>query len=174
MSIVARRMLTDYYLLSMVHIVQGKDNPTLRKKSELVETVMPAVRKIVAKMKTTLAKTENGIGLAAPQTGENVRIFIILPERIHQEDDLWNVEDMPRVFMNPELKGFSRDTLKDTEGCLSLPETWLSFERPKKVTITATDLKGKKIKIHAKGLLARVFQHEVDHLDGVLIVDHMK
>jgi peptide deformylase len=156
----------------MVHIVQGAKNVVLRKKSEPVGSITPAIRKIVARMEATLAKTENGIGLAAPQIGENVRIFIILPERIRQEEDLWQVEDMPRAFINPELKGFSRDTLKDTEGCLSLPEQWFGFERPKKVTVTATDLARNKIKIHAKGLLARVFQHEVDHLNGVLIVDH--
>lgn len=156
----------------MATILHGAGNPVLRAVSECVGTVTPAVRKIVRRMEAILAKTENGIGLAAPQIGENVRIFIILPERIHQEDDLWKIEDIPRVFINPELKSFSRDTLKDTEGCLSLPEKWLSFERSKKVTVTATDLKGKKIKIHAKGLLARVFQHEVDHLNGVLIADH--
>lgn len=156
----------------MSRITQGQDNPILRRVSEPIEAITPAIGKLVARMEATLLKTEHGIGLAAPQIGENVRVFIMSPERIWQEEDLWKIEDMPRVFINPELKSFSRDVLKETEGCLSLPEVWLSFERSKKVTVTAADLEGNKSKIHAKGLLARVFQHEVDHLNGVLITDH--
>jgi len=156
----------------MEDILTGEHNKVLRAKSKAVEADAPETGALVRRMRDILQKTEHGIGLAAPQAGENARLFVIYPERIWQEGDVWKPEDMPRVFLNPGLKIIGQGKTKETEGCLSLPEAWLEIERAKKVEITAKNPEGKKIKLKASGLLARVFQHETDHLDGVLIVDY--
>jgi len=104
-------------------------------------------------------KGAGGIGLAAPQVGVSYRIFIA------------NVENKIFVFINPEVKHFSNDVIPFEEGCLSAQKIWGPVVRSKKLTIKALDENGKPIKIRAKGLLARVIQHEMDHLDGKLFID---
>lgn len=104
-------------------------------------------------------KKANGIGLAASQVGAPYRIFTV------------NVNDKVYVFINPEVKDLSKDTIPFEEGCLSVQKIWGPVIRPRKLTIRALDENGKPIKIRAKGLLARVIQHEMDHLNGTLFID---
>ncbi|MDP3794380.1 MAG: peptide deformylase [bacterium] len=156
----------------MVSIVEGTRSKILRTVSAPIGTITEEMKTFAARMEKVLADTEHGIGLAAPQIGVNLRLFVILPERIWTESDTWDPKALGRVFINPELKDLSRETRAENEGCLSLPELWVEFSRPRKVTITATDLQGKRFKLRAKGFLARVFQHEVDHLNGILIADY--
>jgi len=104
-------------------------------------------------------KAANGIGLAAPQIGKSLRIFTV------------NIEDKIYVFINPELKDLSLETIPFEEGCLSVQKIWGPVVRPKKLTIKALNESGESVKIRAKGLLARVIQHEMDHLNGVLFKD---
>lgn len=104
-------------------------------------------------------KEAKGIGLAAPQVGVSARIFIV------------DMEGKVSVFINPEVRDFSKEIGPFEEGCLSVQKIWGPVTRPKKLTIKAADQNGKIIKVRAKGLLARVIQHEVDHLNGILFID---
>jgi len=106
-------------------------------------------------------EVKDGIGLAAPQIGQLLRIIVVKP----------NPKEKTLILINPEIKKFSRKKDVMAEGCLSLPNIEAPVERAVKITVQALDLNGRKIKIKAKGLSARVIQHEVDHLEGILIVD---
>lgn len=142
----------------MAKIVQ-EGNPVLRKKAEAVKDPTSSEIKRLVKDMIIAMKKANGIGLAAPQIGHSLRIFIS------------NVEEKIYVFINPEIKDISTDKVPFEEGCLSVVNIWGPVVRPKKLTIKALDENGKPVKIRAKGLLARVIQHEIDHLNGTLFID---
>lgn len=148
----------------ILQIEKGKTNKILRTKSEPVGKLTSDISKLIEDMKETLAASENGIGLAAPQIAKNLRLFVISPEV---------TKDGHTVFINPVISQMSRTTQNQEEGCLSLPETWRELSRSEKVTVKATDENGEKFKLRAKGLLARLIVHEVDHLNGILFVDHL-
>jgi len=132
----------------------------LRKKAVKVESVDGSVLRIVKKMKAIL-KEEGGLGLAAPQVGISKRIFIAL-----NSDN-----DAVITAINPEI--ISREGMEiDFEGCLSFPEIFFSIERAGKVILRAVNENGEKIIVEAEGLTARCLQHEMDHLDGKLIIDY--
>ncbi len=134
-------------------------NDFLRNKTRKVENFKdPSLEGLVFEMLKTM-DVEKGIGLAAPQVGSDLRICVA------------KVDNNPYVLINPEIKSFSRRKEIFEEGCLSFPGRFFPVERPVKVKIKARDAAGKKIKIKAEGLLARVLQHEIDHLDGVLVID---
>ncbi|KKS75816.1 peptide deformylase [Candidatus Azambacteria bacterium RIFOXYD1_FULL_42_11] len=142
----------------VLKIIQ-EGGPVLRKKSEPVkDPKAPEIQKLVADMILTM-KAANGIGLAAPQIGRSLRLFTV------------NIEGKIYVFINPEIKDISSEKVPFEEGCLSVQKTWGPVVRPKKLTIKALDENGKPVKIRAKGLLARVVQHEMDHLNGTLFID---
>jgi len=148
----------------VLKIVTGKKNKILRAKSEKVGDIGSNILNLIKNMKETLAISEHGIGLAAPQVGKNLRVFVI-DEEVAQEGKT--------VFINPEITKVSKKKAVLEEGCLSIPEEWHELDRPEKATIKATDEKGKKFKLRAKGLLSRLVIHEVDHLNGILFVDHL-
>lgn len=102
----------------------------------------------------------NGVGLAAPQVGISKRFFVIISD-----------DDIRRVFINPQIVSMSSDLVDYEEGCLSLPKIYENIKRPSKVTVQALDENGKKIVVEADGLLARIIQHENDHLDGIVFID---
>ena len=149
----------------MLVIEQEKNNTVLRKKCEPVKEITPEVSNLISQMKETLAAAENGVGLAAPQVGQNIRLFVVAPEI---------VKDGQTVFINPEITQVSKKEITEEEGCLSLPGDWHELPRPEKVTIRAQNDTSQKFKIRVKGLAARLMLHEVDHLNGVLFVDHLK
>jgi len=138
-------------------------NKLLHKKLNNIKEITPQIKRLISNMKKTMIKNK-GIGLAGNQVGEDLAIFII-------DEDLAKENNVPSVYINPELKIYSKDYNEMEEGCLSIPETWLNIKRAKKVKIKAMDEKGNKFKFIAKGLLARVFQHEYDHLNGILITE---
>ena len=145
-------------MVKILKIIQEGD-PVLRKKAEPVKNPKtPEIKELVADMIATMEKA-NGIGLAAPQVGLSYQIFTI------------KLEDKVYVFINPEIKDLSSEIIPFEEGCLSVKKMWGPVIRPKKLTIKAIDENGKPIKIRAKGLLARVIQHEIDHLNGRLFID---
>ncbi|MCL5006783.1 MAG: peptide deformylase [Patescibacteria group bacterium] len=109
-----------------------------------------------------IMKNADGIGLSANQIGFDFRMFVA------------EVEGKFYAIFNPELSRFSKETKTLEEGCLSVPDKFSAVTRPDKVLLTGCDRNGRKIKIKAWGLLARVFQHEVDHLDGKLFLDRIK
>lgn len=160
------------------------------KEIALREIPSPQIRKLIRDMSETLAATELGIGIAAPQVGKSLRIFLISeeamlkkpPEQDPLNEDAGKEESSkPKnlrylVFINPELKKVSKKKKLLTEGCLSVndPKGELLYgkiKRAEKVTIHAYDENGKKFIRGASGLLAQVIQHEMDHLKGVLFID---
>lgn len=138
----------------------GKDNKILRTKSQdVADFGDPKIQKLIANMEETLASIKEGVGLAAPQIGENIRIFILSPEISKQ-----------LIFINPTIKKSLKKN-KLQEGCLSLPNLSGIIKRSTNVKIQAYDETGKKFSLTATGLLAQAVQHEIDHLDGVLFID---
>lgn len=135
----------------------------LAKKLADVGLITPHLKKVILNMKKTM-KGASGIGLAANQINLNMQLFVI-------DEELAKEFNAPSVYINPEVKPYSKDSEELEEGCLSIPETWLKIKRLKKVKVKSTDENGKKIKFIAKGMLARVLQHEYDHLQGILITD---
>ncbi|MBP9869246.1 peptide deformylase [Patescibacteria group bacterium] len=102
---------------------------------------------------------EDGVGIAAPQVGRNDRICIV------------NEKTGPKAYINPEVE-ITTDALQDSEeGCLSVPGVWGNVKRAKKIRFRALDRHGRKVNFEAKGFMATVYQHEVDHLNGVLFID---
>ena len=137
----------------------------LRLVSKPVAKIDEATRKLVEEMFETMYDAP-GIGLAAIQIGEARRIVTM---DLAKKDD----PKEPRVFINPELIGESGEKNVHEEGCLSIPEYYEDVERPARVTVRYLDLEGAQHEIEADGLLATCIQHEVDHLNGVLFIDHI-
>ena len=138
---------------------------TLVKKLKEVKEITSEVRALVLDMKKTIKETK-GVGLAANQVGQDLQIFVI-DEKLAEENDV------PDAYINPEITEYSKDGSEMEEGCLSLPDYWQQIKRSKKIKIRALDINGKKIKFKARGFLARVLQHEYDHLQGILIKDRV-
>jgi peptide deformylase len=138
-------------------------DPGLRVKARPVEQVTEQLR-AAARQMLEMMHAAPGVGLAATQVGINLRFFVANPTG-RPEDD--------RVFINPVLVGPSRESTQAEEGCLSLPDIRGNVRRPTKITIRAQDLEGRSVEITSDQLAARVWQHETDHLDGVLIIDRM-
>lgn len=144
------------------------DDPTLRKKSRKVKTFGEALQVLIDDMVETMRAT-NGIGLAAPQIGVLERVIIIqLPE---DEED----PQSGKLFAlcNPQIVRAEGEE-EGEEGCLCLPGYVGEIKRATSVTVKAQDRRGKNVRIKAEGLLARVFQHEIDHLDGMLFIDRVE
>ena len=138
----------------------------LRKKARQVTDFGPDFQKLVADMVDTM-RDAPGVGLAGPQI--NVPLRVIVVEFGDEEDE----EAPVKLFAlaNPEITRASRDHVVGTEGCLSIPTVVGDVERPYAVTVKGQNRRGQPVKIKAKGWLARIFQHEIDHLNGVLFVD---
>ena len=133
----------------------------LREKCKPVTEFDDALRILIQARYETMEEA-NGIGLAAPQVGVDKRFFVVgLPDGTKKE------------FINPRITGTSVETSPYEEGCLSLPEVYHEVIRPSKVIIEAQDMNGNPFTLKASGLMARVIQHEYDHLDGVLFIDHL-
>lgn len=160
-----------------LHIVHYPD-PVLRHRSTDVPQVTPALGSIAERMVTLMLEAP-GIGLAAPQVGLPWRMFVchVPPDRDEQdavaEGQAQTFTPRPIVCINPVLSEPEGPLESATEGCLSLPEITGDVLRPRSITLTALDAAGEPFTIRASGLLARCFQHETDHLDGVLILDRM-
>ncbi len=141
------------------------DLPVLKKKSRRVDRVDDTVRALMDDMLETMYAAP-GIGLAAVQVGEPVRVIVM---------DLARGEDppAPRYFVNPEILWVSEETQPYEEGCLSVPEIFEELERPAKVRLRYQTYQGEVVEEDAEGLFAVCIQHEMDHLDGVLFIDHL-
>ena len=135
-------------------------DPTLRQRAREVDKVTKAHRQLVKDMIDTMREAP-GVGLAGPQIGVLERVFV------------YEVEDDVGALFNPRIVERSTETLTEEEGCLSLPGLAYDVERAQSVRLEGINEKGRSVTIEASDLLARVFQHEIDHLDGVLFVDHL-
>lgn len=143
-------------------------NPLLRKKSEEIKEITPQIKQLALDMVDAMVANK-GLGLAAPQVGELKRIITV-----HLVADRSSEEKLiikPQILINPKVIKKSRKTGTDEEGCLCLPGLYLKIKRAEDVEVEALDINGEEIRIETKGLPARVLQHEIDHLDGVLFID---
>ena len=140
-------------------------DPVLRLVSKPVERVDAPLLKLADDMLDTMYDAP-GIGLAAIQVGEPLRMLVI---DLAKEDE----PAAPQVFINPEVLGSSEDRSVYEEGCLSIPDYYAEVERPAAVRVKYLDRDGKAQEIEAEGLLATCLQHEIDHLNGVLFIDHI-
>ncbi len=140
-------------------------DPRLKRRAEPVETVDDAVRSLMDTMLETM-HANRGVGLAAPQVGVAKRVIVV---------DVAAAEDPPDPYAmaNPELVWQSDDAVVAEEGCLSLPDQYAEVERPGRIRVRYLDRAGAVQELDADGLLARCIQHEMDHLSGVLFVDHL-
>jgi len=139
-------------------------HPVLRQRAKPVASVDAAIRGLVEEM-FSLMREEEGAGIAAPQVGEALRIFVT--EEREEEGH------PARVYINPVLSGFDGQLEEYDEGCLSLPGIRGNIRRPPKAVIEAIDLEGKPFRLESDQFMARVWQHEFDHLEGTLILDRM-
>lgn len=157
-----------------LHVVVYPDK-ALRTKAKPVAEITDEVR-AVAKRMIELMREEDGIGLAAPQVGLSWRMFVVhVPESDDRsaQDDPPSANTAPEICINPKFPTLAGAPEPLEEGCLSLPEIRGEVLRPPVITMTWTDAHGKPQTRTAGGLLARCWQHEMDHLDGVLIIDKM-
>jgi len=145
--------------MPILKIETGQNNPILREKSQTIEKIDGSVLQLTKDMIETMYKS-NGVGLTACQVGKNIRMFVIAKELSKKQ-----------IFINPEIIRISTKTNTVEEGCLSLPGIFSQIKRPASLKIKAIDENGKKFKLKAKNLLARAIQHEIDHLNGILVVD---
>lgn len=123
------------------------------------EEINDEFRVLINEMFETMIEA-NGVGLAAPQVGIGKRFFVIIAD-----------DDVRRVFVNPQIISTSNDLVDYEEGCLSLPKIYENIKRPSQVTVQALNENGKPFTIEADGLLARIIQHENDHLNGIVFID---
>jgi peptide deformylase len=137
----------------------------LRLVSKKIETVDASIRALAEDMLETMYEAP-GIGLAAIQIGEPVRLVTMDLAKKDEDKD-------PRVFVNPEITWSSEEMNVHEEGCLSIPEYYEEVERPAKVRLKYMDLDGKTHEVEADGMFATCIQHEIDHLNGVLFIDHL-
>jgi peptide deformylase len=177
----------------MKKILQQKEK-VLRKVAKevpLSEIKTPKIKKVLKEMSESLATQHDGVAIAAPQIGYSLRIFVVSGRifmknftRKGEEEILLNqnnlvdqrTEEKPKdlVFINPKISKLSREKVWVPEGCLSVRPFYGKTHRSTKATVTAYDENGKKFTRGGSGLLAQIFQHETDHLDGILFIDHAK
>lgn len=137
-------------------------DPVLQQKAKRIRTVDGSVKKLIADMLETMHADPGRVGLAAPQVGVSLRVIVIgMPE----EEDV--------ILVNPEIVRRTGER-EVTEGCLSIPGYCAQINRAESVTVKGLNQKGKEIRIKAQGLLAQALEHEIDHLNGTLYVDHLE
>jgi peptide deformylase len=142
--------------------VRRYGDPVLRRRAPAVEAVTPEIRRLAEDMIDTMYD-EVGIGLAAPQVGASLRLMVVGDEEGRGA----------QVLVNPAITDQGGSVTAE-EGCLSLPGIFAQVTRSEWVTLDAHDLNGRPLSVTARGMRARVFQHEIDHLDGVLFIDHLE
>ena len=142
----------------MAYEIRTFGDPVLKSRATPVKDFDGSLERLAQDMLRIMRENE-GVGLAANQIGRLNRIFVAA------------YEDQEFVVINPVVEWSSESTEKDEEGCLSLPGTRVEIERPYAVTVSGKDTSGTTVRLEAEGLLARIFQHEIDHLNGVLILD---
>ncbi|MBI4769823.1 MAG: peptide deformylase [Chloroflexi bacterium] len=146
------------------------DNPLLRRKARKAPQVTPELGTLIDDMIETM-RAAQGVGLAAPQVARSLRLFVA--EYAGPPENEGEQGPPPRLYVliNPETVRISDEMVEGTEGCLSIPGYAGTVERHEAITLKALDRQARPFRIKAKGWLARIFQHEMDHLDGVLFID---
>ena len=142
--------------------IRALPDPILRRKSKRVKVIDGSVKKLIADMIETMHAVPGRVGLAAPQVGVPLRVIAV---GIPEEDDI--------VIINPELVRRKGERIID-EGCLSVPGYFGEIKRAESITVKGRDKNGREVRIKANGLLAQALEHEIDHLKGVLYIDHLE
>ena len=145
----------------MAYEIRIFGDPVLKTPAAAVTEIDGKVARLVDNMFDTLSVSDTGIGLAAPQIGVQKQIFV------------WEVEDKRELVINPQIVESSGEWVYE-EGCLSIPGLYVELVRPKEVLMRGLDLDGNEIEFEADELMGRLFQHELDHLNGVLMFDRME
>ena len=149
-------------------------NPHLRQKSQRVGVVTDEIREIVDQMKAATISWDQsrdhevGVALAAVQIDKLYKIVVIRNNYDNKEDHEFT------TFINPEVTKFDGEIIADYEGCLSVPNIYGKVPRHSKVKVKALDIEGKEFRVTAEGFLARIFQHEIDHTNGMVFIDRIK
>ncbi len=162
----------------MVKKILQKNEKILReiaKEVPLEEIKSLKIKKIIEEMKEALASQDDGVAIAAPQIGYSLRIFVV-SRRVEEilletKPDKKENELKDWIFINPVLKKLSKEKKNVEEGCLSVRYLYGEVKRSKKAIVEAYDENGKKFQRGGTGLMAQIFQHEIDHLDGILFID---
>jgi peptide deformylase len=142
-------------------------HPTLRRKARKVINFDPELQALVEDMIETM-REEPGVGLAAPQVNISQKVIVV---EYPEDDTIPDAESKVYALINPDITYFSDEKVKGIEGCLSVPNLYGEVERSQSIIVMGQTKHGKKITINAEGWLARIFQHEIDHLNGILFVD---
>ncbi|MFM2357793.1 MAG: hypothetical protein RJA61_530 [Candidatus Parcubacteria bacterium] len=168
------------YSLDVTDIVQ-REHPALRAEAEAVklqDIQSEKIQSIISRMKKALSEQEDGVAIAAPQIGEKLRIFVVSGKVWHilkndkKENSTEKKIELPDdVYINPTITKLSKKRRKMEEGCLSVRWLYGKVSRSEKTTVTAYNEKGEEFTRGGSGLLAQIFQHEIDHLDGILFID---
>jgi peptide deformylase len=144
----------------MAYHIRTYGDPVLKSKAAEVADINGKIARLVDDMFETLYESESGIALAAPQIGVQKQIFV------------WEIDDEPMAMINPQIVESSGEWVYD-EGCLSIPGLYVEMLRPNNVLVRGFTVDGEEIEIEAGELMGRMFQHEIDHLHGVLMFDRM-
>lgn len=145
-------------------------DPVLRQKARKISRVTPAIQTLIDDMVETM-RAAPGVGLAAPQVNVSERLIVVEYGEGSDDPEDPGKDAILYTLVNPEITRRSRTTDVANEGCLSIPGYVGDVERHETVTVKALNRQGDKVKIKAKGWLARILQHEIDHLDGILFID---
>lgn len=158
----------------MVREILQREHPTLRgiaKEVPLSDIGTDKINDIIRDMIVTMSAQKDGIAIAAPQIGIPLRIFVVSGDLLRQADKEYTGPGGPLIFINPKILKLSREKREMEEGCLSVRWLYGKVKRSTRATIRAYNENGEKIERGASGLLAQIFQHETDHLEGVLFSD---
>ena len=155
----------------MIYPIVVYGHPILRKVAAEINKDYPDLNQLIADLFETMYYSE-GLGLAAPQIGKSIRIFVIDGKPAAEDDP--SLADFKRAFINPHITERSGETLPMTEGCLSIPNVYIDVKRPEVVEVAYKDENGRPRTLKASDLLGRCIQHEMDHLNGVLFVDRVE
>jgi peptide deformylase len=153
--------------------IETLNNPILRQKARPVKTIDAELQELIDNMIETMREA-NGVGLAGPQVDQPLRLTVV--ETLPKEDDDGNVIEGSRelfVLINPKIVSKSRKMVDGIEGCLSIPGWIGEALRHERIRVRALDRRGNKIRLRLNGWSARIVQHEIDHLDGVLFIDRL-
>jgi len=172
--------------MTILNIETGLKNKVLRQKSQKIARIDKKIIQLVEEMKETMVSSK-GVGLAAPQISQNIRLFVMifdsqnkkdldsLREKEKEQDENFREKEKKRMkfltCINPEIIEYSPNLIEFEEGCLSLPNQFALVQRPQEIVMKFLDEKSRKQKLRLRGLNAIVAQHECDHLEGVLFLD---
>ncbi|MBI2624661.1 peptide deformylase [Candidatus Parcubacteria bacterium] len=165
--------------MKSLSLVSKNDSVLHEPSREVPESIAPEIKQLIAEMQKTMRLRE-GVGLAAPQVGQALKIFVVDRELIeadlkkHSRWARWFTKQVPAVYINPEIVRRSGDVVLLEEGCLSVPGVFGLVPRWENVTLKAFNQNGRRFRVRAKGLFAHVLQHEMDHLEGHLFTEKVK